>query len=73
MVPERIIAQANPTETFRAFDGSAGWSPVQLAFEMLQRAWATLPLGSFDIFDKNPATLWQDCLALLQALRVFSN
>lgn len=72
-VLERIITQAKPTETFRAFAGSAGWAPGQLAFEMLQGAWATLPPGSFDIFGKDPATLWQDCLDRLQAPRVISN
>ena len=72
-VLERIITQAKPTETFRAFAGSAGWAPGQLEFEMLQGAWATLPPGSFDIFEKDPATLWQDCLDRLQAPRVISN
>jgi len=69
-VLERIITRASPTDTFRAFAGSAGWAPGQLAFEMLQGAWATLPPGSFDIFDKDPVTLWQDCLGRLQAPRV---
>ena len=72
-VLERIITKANPTETFRAFAGSAGWAPGQLTFEMLQGAWATLPPESFDIFDKDPATLWQNCLSRLQAPRVISN
>ena len=70
---ERIITQANPSETFRAFAGSAGWAPGQLTYEMLQGAWATLPPESFDIFDKDPATLWQDCLSRLQAPRVIAN
>jgi putative transcriptional regulator len=72
-VLERIITQAKPTETFRVFAGSAGWAPGQLTFEMLQGAWATLPPGSFDIFEKDPATLWEDCLGRLQAPRVISN
>jgi putative transcriptional regulator len=72
-VLERIITQANPTETFRAFAGSAGWAPGQLTFEMLQGAWAVLPTDSFDIFGKDPSTLWQDCLSRLQAPRVISN
>lgn len=32
----------------------------------------TLPPGSFDIFDKDLATFWQDCLSRLQAPRVIS-
>lgn len=72
-VLERIITQGKPTETFRAFAGSAGWAPGQLKYEMLHGAWATLPPDSINIFDKDPATLWQDCLSRLQAPRVISN
>jgi putative transcriptional regulator len=70
---ERIITQAKPTETFRAFAGFAGWAPGQLKYEMLQGAWATLPPDSIGIFDKDPAVLWSDCLSRLQAPRVISN
>jgi putative transcriptional regulator len=70
---ERIITQAKPTETFRAFAGFAGWAPGQLKYEMLQGAWATLPPDSINIFDKDPAILWSDCLSRLQAPRVISN
>ena len=70
---ERIITQPKPTETFRAFAGYAGWAPGQLEFEMLHGAWAVLPPGSFNIFDKDPATLWPDSLTRLQAPRVISN
>jgi putative transcriptional regulator len=71
-VLERIITQAKPTETFRAFAGFAGWAPGQLKYEMLQGAWATLPPDSSGIFDKDPATFWQDCIDRLQAPRVIS-
>ncbi|WHZ16042.1 MAG: UPF0301 protein YqgE [Nitrospira sp.] len=70
---ERIMTQAKPTETFRAFAGSAGWAPGQLGYEMRQGAWATLPPGSFDIFDNDPATFWQDCLSRLRSPRVISD
>jgi len=69
---ERIIAQAKPTDTFRAFAGSARWAPGQLKYEMLQGAWAVLPPDSKGIFDKDPATFWQDCIDRLQAPRVIS-
>lgn len=72
-VLERIITQAKPTETFRVFAGSAGWAPGQLGYEMHQGAWAILPPDSINIFDKDPATLWLDCLSRLQAPRVISN
>jgi putative transcriptional regulator len=72
-VLERIIREAKPTEAFRAFAGSAGWAPGQLTAEMLQGAWGILPPDSFDIFTRDPATLWQDCLRRLHAPRVISN
>ena len=72
-VLERVITQAKPTETFRAFAGFAGWAPGQLKYEMLQGGWATLPPDSFSIFDQDLATLWSDCLSRLQAPRVISN
>jgi putative transcriptional regulator len=71
-VLERIITQAKPTETFRAFAGFAGWAPGQLKYEMLQGAWGTLPPDSIGIFNNNPATFWQDCIDRLQAPRVIS-
>ena len=71
-VLERIITQAKPSETFRAFAGYAGWAPGQLAFEMLQGGWAILPPDSTGIFDIDPAKLWLDCLSRLQAPRVIS-
>ena len=72
-VLERIITQAKPTETFRAFAGFAAWAPRQLEAEMLLGAWAILPPDSFSIFDQDPARLWPDCLSRLQAPRVISN
>jgi putative transcriptional regulator len=72
-VLDRIITQAKPTEAFRVFAGVAGWAPGQLKYEMLQGAWATLPPDSIGIFDKDPATLWQDCVSRLQAPMVISN
>jgi putative transcriptional regulator len=70
---EKIITQAKPTETFRAFAGFAAWAPRQLEAEMLLGAWGILPPDSVGIFDKDPAVLWTDCLSRLQAPRVISN
>jgi len=72
-VLERIITQAKPTETFRAFAGFAAWAPRQLEAEMLVGAWAILPPDSLGIFDKDPAVLWSDCISRLQRPRVISN
>jgi putative transcriptional regulator len=70
---EQTLTQPKPTETFRAFMGFAGWAPGQLDYEMLQGSWGVLPPGSFNIFDKDPATLWPDSLTRLQVPRVISN
>lgn len=69
---ERVIRQPKPTETFKAFAGSAGWAPGQLASEMHQGAWAILPADSSGIFDRKPSTLWQDCIDRLQAPRAIA-
>ena len=69
---ERIITQAKPAETFRAFAGFAAWAPRQLEAEMRLGAWAILPPDSISIFDQDPATLWQDSISRLQAPRVIS-
>jgi putative transcriptional regulator len=68
---ERIMRQAGPAARFRAFAGYAGWGPGQLGFEMLQGSWAVLSAES-NLFDKDPAALWPDSLARLQAPRVIS-
>jgi len=72
-IVERIITQAKPSETFRAFAGYAGWGPRQLEYEMVQGAWGVLPPDSLSIFDADPASLWSNCLTRLQAPRVISN
>ena len=66
---ERIITQAKPTETFRAFAGFSAWAPRQLEAEMLVGAWGILPPDSISMFDKDPAVLWSDCISRLQASR----
>lgn len=67
---ENIMTRAKPTETFRAFAGFAAWVPRQLEAEMLLGAWAILQADSVGMFDKDPATLWQDCISRLQGPRV---
>ncbi|THJ20626.1 MAG: YqgE/AlgH family protein [Nitrospira sp. CG24E] len=71
-VLERIITQAKPTETFRAFAGFARWAPGQLKYEVRQGAWAALPPDSKGIFDDDPTTLWEDCIGRLAAPRAIS-
>ena len=69
-VLERVITKPNPTETFRAYAGFAGWAPGQLEFEMAMGSWALFPADPASIFDKAPETLWVELIEALQAPRV---
>lgn len=71
-VLERIMAQPQPTETFRAFSGFAGWAPGQLEGEVLEGFWGILPPEGGGIFDADPATLWHESVARLQVPRTIS-
>ena len=72
-VLERIMTQSKTSETFRAFAGFSGWAPGQLEHEMLEGAWGVLPSDTFNIFDKDPAMLWPDCISRLQTPRTISH
>jgi putative transcriptional regulator len=71
-VLERIITKAAPADRFRAFAGYAGWAPGQLGLEMLQGSWAVVPAEN-NLFDQDPAMIWRDSIARLQAPRVISH
>ncbi|MBI5410477.1 MAG: YqgE/AlgH family protein [Nitrospirae bacterium] len=63
---ERVITQPQPTETFRAFAGYAGWAPGQLEMEMSVGSWATVKADPISVFDKDPANLWPELLETLR-------
>lgn len=69
---ERVITHPEPTETFRAYAGYAGWAPGQLEYEMTLGSWAIVPADSALIFDKDPGDLWQDLVESLTRPRVIS-
>ena len=71
-VLERAMASPKPNEAFRGFAGFAGWAPGQLEYEMRQGSWGVLSSSTFDIFNKDPATLWPDSIGLLMAPRTIS-
>jgi putative transcriptional regulator len=66
----RVILQPNPTETFRAYAGYAGWAPGQLEYEMAAGSWAIVGGDAASVFDRDPAHLWTDMLDKLRAPRV---
>ena len=72
-VLERVMASPKPDEAFRACAGFAGWAPGQLEYEMRQGSWGVLSSNAFDIFSKDPETLWPDSIGLLQAPRTIFN
>jgi putative transcriptional regulator len=61
-VMERLITKPEPTETFRAFAGYAGWGPGQVEYEMARGSWVLMPADTATIFDKDPAGIWSDLL-----------
>jgi putative transcriptional regulator len=67
---ERVITQPQPTETFRAYAGYAGWAPGQLEFEMGMGSWAVVPADPASIFDKAPEALWSEMVEALHAPRI---
>ncbi|MGH7204640.1 MAG: YqgE/AlgH family protein [Nitrospiraceae bacterium] len=67
---ERVLTRPEPTETFRAYAGYAGWAPGQLEFEMALGSWATVQADARSIFEKESANLWPDMLRTLSAPRV---
>jgi len=67
---ERVITSPQPTETFRAYAGYAGWAPGQLEFEMGMGSWAVVPADPASIFDKAPEALWSELVEALRAPRV---
>lgn len=56
----RLATKPEPAEAFRAFAGYAGWAPGQLASELARGSWKVLPADAATIFEKNPASLWQE-------------
>ena len=67
---ERVLTHPEPTETFRAFAGYAGWAPGQLEFEMALGSWATVQADARTIFEKEAVNLWSDMLRGLSVPRV---
>ena len=67
---ERLLTRPEPTETFRAYAGYAGWAPGQLEFEMALGSWATVQADAGSIFEKESVNLWPEMLRTLSAPRV---
>ena len=67
---ERVLTRPEPTETFRAYAGYAGWAAGQLEFEMTLGSWATIQADAGSIFEKESVNLWPDMLRTLSAPRV---
>ena len=66
-VMERLITKPEPTETFRAFAGYAGWGPGQVEYEMARGSWVLMPADTTTIFDKDPGGIWSDLLEAVPA------
>lgn len=53
---------AGDSSGIRIFAGSAGWSPGQLDAELAAHTWVAVEHEVNDVFDPDPATLWQRVL-----------
>ncbi len=67
---DRLVTKPEPTETFRAYAGYAGWGPGQLEFEMAQGSWATVRADPTKIFSQDPSELWSELIESLRGPRV---
>ena len=68
-VVERLVTKPEPSETFRAFAGYAGWAPGQLDYEMSVGSWAPVVSDAATIFEKDPTQLWSDLVESLRTPR----
>ena len=57
-----MLSEADPQERFRVFAGYAGWSQRQLEAELAGGFWTMVPANIPNIFDRDPATLWEELL-----------
>ena len=57
-----MLSESDPQERFRVFAGYAGWSQRQLKAEIAEGFWTMIPANIPNIFDSDPATLWEELL-----------
>lgn len=58
-----IIEEMKPDDMVRVYAGYAGWHPGQLEAEVKRGGWVVLPADPFTLFDKDPATIWDDLIS----------
>ncbi|MBZ5610945.1 MAG: YqgE/AlgH family protein [Acidobacteriia bacterium] len=55
---EGMLAANTPSDAFRVYGGSTGWSVEQLKSEISRGLWRVVPADARAVFDPHPATLW---------------
>ena len=55
-----MVPRADPQDRFRVFAGYAGWTQGQLDMEMAGGFWRMMSADIPNIFDRDPATLWEE-------------
>ena len=55
-----MVLHPKPHEQFHIYAGYAGWGRGQLEAEVASGAWKTLPADAANLFEKDPATLWNN-------------
>ena len=65
-----VIEEMKPEDMVRVYAGYAGWHPGQLEAEVERGGWVVLQADPYTIFDKDPATIWDDLISGKSGLSV---
>ena len=68
-----IIEKMKPEDMVRVYAGHAGWHSGQLEAEVERGGWVVLQADPYTIFDKDPATIWDDLISGKSGLSVQLN
>lgn len=66
----KIVEEIKPEDRIRVYAGYAAWYPGQLEAEVARGGWVVLKADPYTVFDKNPATVWDDLISGKSGLSV---
>jgi len=66
----KIVEEMKPEDMIRVYAGYAGWYPGQLESEVERGGWVVVKADPYTVFDKNPATVWDDLISGKSGLSV---
>ena len=62
---EQLLSEDIDPKNWRVFFGYAGWSPGQLANELIRGDWYLYPASQMNIFDQEPDMVWPQLIDLV--------